>query len=173
MLLLRKLFEMFGENFPQLIMQVAIKLHDYNLTTTELNITDTGSFNEIKPLWKIILFNPTIMTSLVGLLIKASTIYLELVSKDAYGVKMIPFSSIKLKVIVIPLMMFAVIPRVSSLAVFLGSSFPLFDYGSEDREKFIFGVRFGLIPLMSILSIYMLLSLVYWCFHVKKQKKNE
>ena len=102
---------------------------------------------------------------------KASTIYLELVSKDTYGVKMIPFSSIKLKVIVIPLMMFSVIPRISSLAVFLGSCFPLFDYGSEDKENFIFGIRFGLIPLIFILSIYVLLSLVYWCFHVKKQKQ--
>ena len=130
-------------------------------------ITSHGSsVKDVETLLKKILWNPTIVTSLLGLIMKATTVYLELASKDKYGIRTEPYSSIKLKLLVTPLMIAAVIPRISACAVFFGSCFPLFNYKNE-MDNLILRVRFGLFIFLCCSFIYIVASVVYGCFRVR------
>ena len=121
-LLRRKLFELFGENAPQFILQLAIKLSKSDSENSEIVSIET--------LFKTIFTDWTIASSLFGLIMRSTTVYLELASKDEYGVRMEPYTCLKAKMIVIPLMMTAIIPRILAYSICFGSSFPLFGNGT-------------------------------------------
>ena len=111
------MFELFGENAPQFILQLAIALSKSEMT-------------DIRTLWKTIFTNWTIASSLFGLIIRSTAVYVELASKDKHNAKVKPYCSFKTKLIVVPLMIATVIPRVLTYAIFFGSSFPLFRSGA-------------------------------------------
>ena len=160
-LLKRKMCELFGENGPQFILQFSI----------ELNKRAAG--NEILPydaFWEILTKSDNwlaITTSLVGIILRSTDLYLGLCSKDKYGKKMEPYSTFKNKIIVLPLMTIAVLPRVLTYSTFLASSFPLFKVTNED----LLGIRFGLIVLISALVIYIIGQMMFGYFKMIQNKQ--
>ena len=123
-LLRRKMFELFGENAPQFILQLAIELSKPNSKVTS-----------VFGLLKTIATNLTIASSLFGLIMRSTTVYLELASKDKYGVKVEPHTCLKTKLIVVPLMIGAVFPKILTYAVYFGSAFPLFRYETTEGDE--------------------------------------
>ena len=91
-----------------------------------------------------------ILSSLLSLSYKSTTVYLELTTTDKYGDKCEPYSTWKNKLIATPVMMFTVVPRILTLSLFFASCFPLFsNYDSE-------GFRFGLILFICTFILYAL-----------------
>ena len=123
-LLRRKMYELFGENATQFILQLSIKL---SASDTEIVSIDT--------LFKTIFTNLTIASSLFGLIMRSTIVYLQLASKDKYGVRTDPYTCLKVKLIVVPLMFTAILPRILAYAICFGSSFPLFGNGTIENEK--------------------------------------
>ena len=123
-LLRRKIFEFLGENAPQAILQLAIELSKPDSDITSVS----GLFN-------MIVSNLTIASSLFGLVMRSTTVYLELASKDKYGVKVEPYTCLKAKAIVMPLMLGTIFPRIFTYAVYFGSAFPLFRYDTTENGE--------------------------------------
>ena len=158
-LLRRKLYELFGENAPQFILQLSIELHkkakDEILSYTTLLEVLTKSPNSL-----------AIATSLIGIILRSTDVYLGLCSKDKYGTRTEPYSCFKNKMIVIPIMTIAVLPRVLTYSTFLASSFPLFGVKNDDP----LGMRFGLIVLMSVSMIYAIGLMTFGYLKIVKKK---
>ena len=113
-----KMYEMYGENAPQFILQLAILLKENaKLEPQEILI--------------LIFKNQAILTSLLSLLKRSVSIYLELAPRQKSGQKQndwyVPYTNWKNSLIVGSLMLLTVTPRVLSLAVYFGSSFPMFE----------------------------------------------
>ena len=119
--------DLFGENAPQFILQLAI----------EINKPDTHITSAYE-LIKTIVSNLTIASSLFGLIMRSTTVYLELASKDKHDSKVESYSSWKDKAIVAPTMFITITPRVLALAVLFASSFPL-----------LLELRFGMVMFLS------------------------
>ena len=124
--------ELFGENAPQFILQLAI----------EINKPDTHITSAYE-LIKTIVSNFTIASSLFGLIMRSTSVYLELASKDKHDSKVEPYSSWKDKAIVAPTMVVTITPRVLALAVLFASSFPL-----------LLELRFGMVMFLGAFVIY-------------------
>ena len=131
-LLSRKMYELFGENALQFILQLAI----------EMNKPDTD-ITSAYGLIRTICMNFTIASSLFGLIMRSTTVYLELASKDKNDSKVEPYSSWKDKAIVAPTMVVTITPRVLALAVLFASSFPL-----------LLELRFGMVMFLGAFVIY-------------------
>merc|ERR1712001_506105 len=104
-LLKRKMFELFGENAPQFILQLAIVL-------SERKTPDGKMITSLSDIWMEIFTNQTIVTSLYGIISRSLSIYLEMVSRDKYGIEGEPYTCFFNKVIAVPFIMAASIPRV-------------------------------------------------------------
>ena len=122
-LLKRKMFELFGENTCQFILQLAIEL-----SKSDSKITS------ISTLFETMATNLTIASSLFGLILRSTTVYMELASKDKYGVKTEPYACFKAKIIVVPLMFAAILPRILTYSICIGSSFPLHLFNETARQ---------------------------------------
>ena len=131
-LLTRKKFELFGENAPQFILQLAIEI-----IKPDTDITSAYG------LIRTIFTNFTIASSLFGLIMRSTTVYLELDSKDKHDSKVESYTSWKDKSIVAPTMFITITPRVLALAVLLGSSFPL-----------LLQLRFGTVMFLGTFVFY-------------------
>jgi hypothetical protein len=131
-LLTRKKFELFGENAPQFILQLAIEI-----IKPDTDITSAYG------LIRTIFTNFTIASSLFGLIMRSTTVYLELDSKDKHDSKVESYTSWKDKSIVAPTMFITITPRVLALAVLLGSSFPL-----------LLQLRFGMVMFLGTFVFY-------------------
>ena len=145
----RKLFELFGENAPQFILQLAIKLSKANT-----NITSASALLET------IFTDFTIASSFFGLIMRSTSVYLELASHDKHNSKVDPYTSWKNKLIVVPAMVTTIMPRILMLSILFGSSFPLFKY---DTEKPILGLRSGLVLFLGALVFYVIVFLIVGC----------
>jgi hypothetical protein len=145
----RKLFELFVENAPQFILQLAIKLSKRD---TEI----TSAFALLEAIFK----DFTIASSLFGLIMRSKSVFLELASYDKHNSKVEPYNSWKDKLIVVPAMFTTIMPRILMLSVLFGSSFPLFKY---DTEKTIFGLRSGLVLFLGAFVIYVIVFLIVGC----------
>ena len=131
-LLSRKMYELFGENALQFILQLAIEI---NKPDTDI----TSAYGLIRTIFS----NFTIASSLFGLIMRSTTVYLELASKDKNDSKVEPYSSWKDKAIVAPTMVVTITPRVLALAVLFASSFPL-----------LLKLRFGMVMFLGAFVIY-------------------
>ena len=131
-LLSRKMYELFGENALQFILQLAIEMNKPN---TDI----TSAYGLIRT----ICMNFTIASSLFGLIMRSTTVYLELASKDKHDSKGESYASWKDKAIVAPAMFITITPRVLALAVLLASSFPL-----------LLQLRFGIVMFLVTFVIY-------------------
>ena len=84
--------------------------------------------------------NPAILTSLLSLLKRTVSIYLELAPRQKSGEKQIggyvPYTNWKNSLIVGSLMLLTVTPRVLSLAVYFGSCFPMF--GKDNQGELVY-----------------------------------
>ena len=145
----RKFFELIGENAPQFIVQLAIKL-----SKTNTNITSAPALLEA------IFTDFTIASSLFGLIMRSTSVYLELASHDKHNSKVLPYISWKNKLIVVPAMVTTIMPRILMLTVLFGSSFPLFKY---DTERLIFGLRSGLVLFLGAFLCYGIVFLIVSC----------
>jgi hypothetical protein len=145
----RKLFELFGENAPQFILQLAIKL-----SKTNSNITSASALLET------IFTDFTIASSLFGLIMRSTSVFLELASYDKHNSKIEPYVSWKDKLIVVPAMVTTIMPRILMLSILFGSSFPLFMY---DTEEPILGLRSGLVLFLGAFIVYFIVFLIIGC----------
>jgi hypothetical protein len=145
----RKLFELFGENAPQFILQLAIKL-----SKTNTNITSASKLLEA------IFTDFTIASSFFGLIMRSTSVFIELASYDKHNSKIEPYASWKDKLIVVPAMVTTIMPRILMLSVLFGSSFPLFKF---DTEKPILGLRSGLVLFLGAFVIYVIVFLIVGC----------
>ena len=131
-LLSRKMYELFGENALQFILQLAIEM---NKPDTDI----TSAYGLIRTIFT----NLTILSSLFGLIMRSTTVYLELASKDKHDSKVESYSSWKDKAIVAPTMFITITPRVLALAVLFSSSFPL-----------LLELRFGMVMFLVTFAFY-------------------
>ena len=131
-LLSRKMYELFGENALQFILQLAIEI---NKPDTDI----TSAYGLIRTIFT----NFTIASSLFGLIMRSTTVYLELASKDKHDSKVESYSTWKDKAIVAPTMVVTITPRVLALAVLFASSFPL-----------LLELRFGMVMFLGAFVIY-------------------
>ena len=145
----RKLFELFGENAPQFILQLAIKLSKKDTEITSASALLETIFKDF-----------TIASSFFGLIMRSTSVFLELASYDKHNSKIEPYASWKDKLIVVPAMVTTIMPRILMLSVLFGSSFPLFMY---DTEKTIFGLRSGLVLFLGAFVIYVIVFLIVGC----------
>merc|ERR1711971_1380813 len=133
---------MYGENAPQFVLQVAILLKK------------SGEPQEIL---KQIFTNQAILTSLLSLLKRSVSIYLELAPRQKSGEKQhggyVPYTNWKNSLIVGSMILLTVTPRVLSLAVYFGSCFPMFGKDNQGMEM-VLGFRLGLVLFIVIIFVY-------------------
>ena len=118
---------MYGENAPQFILQLAILLKENaKLEPQEILI--------------LIFKNQAILTSLLSLLKRSVSIYLELAPRQKSGQKQndwyVPYTNWKNSLIVGSMILLTVTPRVLSLAVYFGSCFPMF--GKDNQGELVY-----------------------------------
>ena len=153
----RKLFELFGENAPQFILQLAIKLSKTNTKITSASALLETIFNDF-----------TIASSFFGLVMRSTSAYLELASLDKHNCKVEPYTSGKDKLIVVPAMVTTIMPRILMLSILFGTSFPLFKY---DTEKSFFGLKSGLVLFIGAFILYIIVFLIVGCIIAAKTPK--
>ena len=139
----RKMYELFGENAPQFVLQLAIEMNKPNTDITSAYV-----------LIKTIFSNYTIVSSLFGLIMRSTSVYLELASKDKHDSKVEPYASWKDKSIVAPTMVITITPRVLALALLFGSSFPL-----------LLELRFGLMIFLCTFVLYGIIFSIFGCIN--------
>ena len=121
-----KMFEMYGENAPQFLLQLAILLKENG---------------ELEPqqIFKLVFTNQAILTSFLSLLKRSVSVYLQLAPRQKSGEKQhdryVPYTNWKNSLIVGLLMLLTVTARVLSLAVYFGSCFPMF--GKDNQGELI------------------------------------
>lgn len=150
-----KMYEMYGENAPQFILQLSIILKQNPVYSTQ-------------ELLVRIFTEPQIVTSLISLLKRSASIYLELETRNKDGQRRnqyaTPFTNWKNTVIVGFMMVLTVPPRILTLALYFGSSFPLLVTDST----LVLGIRFGLAIFLSSIIIYTAIFCIIGYFKVIK-----
>ena len=150
-----KMYEMYGENAPQFILQLSIILKQNPVYSTQ-------------ELLVRIFTEPQIVTSLISLLKRSASIYLELETRNKDGQRRnqyaTPFTNWKNTVIVGFMMVLTVPPRILTLALYFGSSFPLLVTDST----LVLGIRFGLAIFLSSIIIYTAIFCIAGYFKVIK-----
>ena len=146
-LLARKMFKFFGEDAPQTILQLSIELSRIGKGIKSLSALWLTIIN----LSLIRIIRSPIVKGLISVVKKSVTVYIELPSKEKYGLEIEPYANWKNTwLIATPMMMFTVVPRVLTLSVFFAACFPLFsNYAKE-------GMRFGLILFICTFILYAL-----------------
>jgi len=156
-----KMFEMYGENGPQFMLQVAI-------------ILKKNEDLEPQKILEAIFKNQAILTSLLSLLKRSVSIYLELAPRQKSGKEQhrsyVPYTNWKNSLIVGSMILLTVTPRVLSLAVYFGSCFPMFGKDNQGMEM-VLGFRLGLVLFIVIIFVYGLISTILgYCLIIKPGK---
>merc|ERR1712223_1684565 len=150
--------EMYGENAPQFVLQLTILLSKEKASSTQ-------------DLSYLILTNSAIVSSMLNLIKRATSTYLELAPREINGQpnhSYEPYTNWKNTLIVLVMMLITITPRILSFSIFFASCLPMFPVS----DKMILGVQMGLIVIICAISIYAITTLtVYFVMRKKNEKK--